>query len=91
MKGRYGSLWPFPFDFPALVQDRLCLSWNPAQRSVLHVTSVRSDERMDGISAQFRLMIRTTNSRQTNAQYGCGILGSQRVMAQSNSPSLLTT
>ena len=51
------------------------------QRSVRHVTSDRSDERMDGISeAQFRLiMIRFTNSRQTNAQYGC-ILGSQRIV-----------
>jgi len=39
------------------------------QRSAAHVTSVRSDERMDGISeVQFRLMIKTTNSRQTNAR-----------------------
>lgn len=50
------------------------------QRSVPHVTSVRSDERMDGISeTQFRLMIRTTNSRQTNAQGG-RLLGSQRIV-----------
>jgi len=52
------------------------------QRSAAHVTSVRSDERMDGISeTQFRLMISFTNRRQTNARYGC-MLGSQRIFRE---------